>query len=110
MRRRQPILHELLRKEEPPRDVQLLIVRVARELDHFTSIEERRQDGVERVGRTNEKNLGKIDRDVNVVILSINRIVSRSSTSGYQRTYVKSNILLRVEHFEQRRRRVTMIV
>jgi len=47
MRRRQPILHELLRKEEPPRDVQLLIVRVARELDHFTSIEEWWQDGIE---------------------------------------------------------------
>jgi len=50
MRRRQPILHELLRKEEAPRDVQLLIVRVARELDHFTSIEEWWQDGIEHVG------------------------------------------------------------
>jgi len=47
MRRRQPILHELLRKEEAPRDVQLLIVRVAGELDHFTSIEEWWQDGIE---------------------------------------------------------------
>jgi hypothetical protein len=58
--------------------VQFLIVRVARELDDFTPIEEGWRDGIERVSRTNEKDLRKIDRDVDVVILSIiDRVVSR---------------------------------
>ena len=50
----QPVLRELLRKEEASCDVQLFIVRVARELDDLAAIEEWWRDGVERIGRTDE--------------------------------------------------------
>jgi hypothetical protein len=67
----QPVLGELLRKEEASCDVQLFIVRVARQLDDLTAIEEWWRDAVERIGRTDEQNLRKIDRNVDVMILSI---------------------------------------
>jgi hypothetical protein len=64
-----------------PCNVQLLVVCVGRELDHFIPIEERWRDGIEHVGHTNKKDLRKIDQDVDVVILSIIiHIVSRVST------------------------------
>jgi len=79
----QPVLRELLRKEESSCDVQLFIMGVTRELDDLAAIEEWWRDGVERIGRTDEKNLRKIDRHVNVMILSTIRIVSRTMMSGY---------------------------
>ena len=81
----QPVLGELLRKEESSCDVQLFIVGVARELDHLAAIEEWWRDGVERIGRTDKKNLRKIDRYVNVMVLSIIQIVSRTVMSGHIR-------------------------
>ena len=51
---RQPVLSELLRKEEASCDVQLFIVCVARELDDLAAIEEWWRDGVERIGCTDE--------------------------------------------------------
>ena len=50
----QPVLRELLQKEEASCDVQLLIVGVARELDDLATIEEWWRDGVERIGRTDK--------------------------------------------------------
>ena len=73
----------LLRKEEQSCEVQLFIVGVARELDHLTVIEEWWRDGVDRVDRTDEKKLRKIDRHVNLMILSIIQIVPRNVMSGH---------------------------
>ena len=39
---RKPVLRELLREKEPPRNVQLLVVSVPRQLNDLTPIEERR--------------------------------------------------------------------
>jgi hypothetical protein len=39
---RKPVLRELLREEESPRNVKLLVVRVPRQLNDLTPIEERR--------------------------------------------------------------------
>jgi hypothetical protein len=78
----QAVLRELLRKEEAPRNVQLFIVRVARELYHLAPIEKWRRDGVERVGRTDEKDLRKIDGNVNIVVLSIIRMRAASGHVG----------------------------
>jgi len=50
----QPILRELLRKEEASCDVQLLIVGVARELDDLATIEEWWRDGVKHIGCTDK--------------------------------------------------------
>jgi hypothetical protein len=57
--------------------VYFLIVRVARELDYLAPIDERRCDRIEGIGRTDEENLRKVNRDVDVVILSIIRILLR---------------------------------
>ena len=39
---RKPVLRELLGKKEPPRNVQLLVVSVPKQLDDLTPVEERR--------------------------------------------------------------------
>jgi hypothetical protein len=49
---------------EPPRNVQLLIVGVPRQLNDLTPIEERRRDGVERIGHADEQNLRQVDREL----------------------------------------------
>jgi len=105
----QPVLRELLRKEESSCDVQLFIVGVARELDHLTAIKEWWRDGVEGIGRTDEKNLRKIDRHVNVMILSIIQIVSYDVRTC-QGTYIESDVLFRIQHLEQGCRRIPVIV
>ena len=93
----QPVLGELLRKEEASCDVQLFVVGVARELDHLTAIEEWWRDGVESIGRTDEKNLRKIDRHVDVMILPIIQIMNYDVRTC-QGTYIESDVLFRIEH------------
>ena len=42
VRLRKPVLSELLKEKEPPRNVQLLVVSVPKQLDDLTPVEERR--------------------------------------------------------------------
>ena len=65
--------------------LQLLFLGVARDLEHFHPVPERRRNRIEHVGGRDEEHLREIERHVEIVIAE--RVV-----------------LLRVEHFEQRRR------
>ena len=69
------------------RDRHLLFGRVAVESDHFHAVEQRRRNRVGDVGRRDEQHLREIELDVEIVIAE--RVVLR-----------------RVEHLEQRRRRI----
>ena len=76
-----------LGREEPPGDLDLLLLGVAGELEHFHAVAERLRDRVQHVGRADEHHVRQVVLDVEVVIQE--RVV-----------------LFGVEHFEQRRRRV----
>ena len=67
--------------------LQLLLLGVAGELEHFHAVAERRRNRVEHVGGRDEQHLRQVERHVEVVIAE--RVV-----------------LLRIEHLEQRRRRI----
>ena len=82
-----PFSRELLRDQVPLRDLELLLLGVAGELDHLHAVAQRRRDGVEDVRRGDEHDLAEVERHVEVVVL-------------------EADVLLRVEHLEQRRRRV----
>ena len=84
---REPVLLELLRDEVLLRDVQLLVLGVAREVDDLHAVLQRRRDGVEQVRRRDEHDVGQVERRLEVVVLE--RVV-----------------LLGVEDLEQRRGRV----
>ena len=74
---------ELLGDEEAPRDVHLLGLGVAREVQHLHAVSQRGRDGVERVGGGDEHDLREIERHVEIVV-------------------AKVLVLLGVEDFEQR--------
>ena len=78
---------DLPRPEMAARDGHLLVGRVAVEPDHFHAVDERARDGVGDVGRRDEQHVRQVELDVEVVIAE--RVVLR-----------------RVEHLEQRRRRI----
>ena len=85
--RRQPVVLHLLVDQVIGRDLQLLFLGVAGELEHFHAVAQRRRNRIEHVRRGDEQHLGQIERHVEVVIAE--RVV-----------------LLRIEHLEQRRRRI----
>lgn len=64
---------ELFGEEEASCDVELFVVGVATQLNDFATIEKGGGDSVERVGGADEEHLAQVDRNVDVVILSINR-------------------------------------
>ena len=76
-----------LRREEALGDLDLLLLGVAGELQHFHAVAQRLRNRVQHVGRADEHHVRQVVLDVEVVIEE--RVV-----------------LLRIEHFEQRRRRV----
>ena len=84
---RQPVVDDLLGDQVLDGDLELLFLGVTRELEHLHPIAQRRRHRVEHVGGRDEEDLGQVERDVEVVVAE--RVV-----------------LLRVEHLEQRRRRV----
>jgi len=107
----QPVLRELLRKEEPSCDVQIFIMGIARELDHLAAIEEWWRDGVKGIGRTDEKNLRKINRHVNVNDpIDHSYRVKNYDVRTCQGVYIEGDVLFRSEHLEQGSRRVPVIV
>ena len=80
------VLLDLLRHQVAARDVELLVFGVAGKADDFHAIEQRRRD-VQAVGRADEHHLGEVEIDLEVMV-------------------VERGVLLRVEHLEQRRRRI----
>ena len=83
----QPVRLELLRDEVALRDAELLLLGVARELDHVHAVEQRPGDRVERVRGADEQHLREVERQVEVVVAEV-------------------PVLLGVEHLEHRARRV----
>ncbi len=74
-----------------PGDEDLLVLGVPVELDQLHPVEQRAWDRLEHVGRGQEHHVGQVELDLEVVVAE--RVVLR-----------------RVEHLEQRRRRVTAVV
>ena len=84
------VLAQLTRDQIAPRDADLLFLGVAREVDDLHAVAQRRVHRTDLVGRGDEEHLRQIDRHFEVVIAE--RVVLR-----------------RVEHLEQRRRRVALV-
>ena len=84
--RLQAVRRELLRQQVALRDPELLVLGVARELDHVHPVEQRPGDRVERVRGADEEHLREVERQVEVVV-------------------AERPVLLGVEHLEHRARR-----
>ena len=82
----QAVVLHLLRHQVAPPDVDLLVFGVAGQTDDFHAIEQRRRD-VQAVRRAHEHHLGQVEIDLQVMI-------------------VEGRVLLRIEHFQQRRGRI----
>ena len=85
------VLVHLLGDQVPARDRLLLLERVAGEADDLHAVEKRRLDRVEHVGRRDEEDLREVVGNGQVVV-------------------AEGEVLLRVEHLEQRRRGVAAVV
>ena len=83
----QPVPLDLTRPEMPARDRELLVAGVAVEADHLHAVEQRARDRLGDVRGRNEQHMRQVELDVEVMI-------------------AKRVVLSRVEHFEQRRRRI----
>ena len=83
----QPRPFDGLGGQEALGDLDLLFLGVARQLQHFHAVAQRLRDGVQHVGRADEHHAREVVLDVQVVVQE--RVV-----------------LFRVQHLEQRRRRV----
>ena len=83
----EPVLLDLLRDQELLGDLELLFLDVAGQLDDLHAVLERPRDRRERVRGGDEQDLRQVVLEVEVVV-------------------VEGLVLLGVEHFEQRRRRV----
>ncbi len=79
------VLLDLPRQQVALGDLQLLEVRVARQLDDLHAVEQRPRDGVQHVGRGDEHHLREIERQRQVVVREV-------------------GVLLGIEHLEQRAR------
>ncbi len=85
--RREAVLFELLRDQVLPRDRELLVPRVAGDLEDLHAVAEGRRDRIGDVGGRDEHHVREVVRDLEVVI-------------------GEGVVLLGVEHLEQRRARV----
>ena len=64
----QAVRLQLLRHQVTARDAELLLVRVAGQLDHVHPVEQRAWNRVERVGGADEEHLGEVEGEVEVVV------------------------------------------
>ena len=85
----QTVLVALSRHQILARDVDLLVLGVTAERDHFHAVEERRMDRAELICRGDEEYPRQVDRDLEVVI-------------------AEGMILRRVQHFEESRGRIPL--
>ena len=81
------VLVQLLGQEVAPGNFQLFAQRVARKLNNLHAVEQRRRDGLQRVGGGDKHHRREIPRHVEVVV-------------------AERVILLGIEHFQQRGRRI----
>ena len=84
----QPVLLQFPGNEVAPRDLDLLLFRVPRQLDDLHAVAQRLRYAGQHIGRGHEHDVGQVEGQIDEVI-------------------GKSVVLLRVEHFEQRRGRVS---
>ena len=66
--RLEPVRLELLREQVALRDLELLVLGVARELDHVHAVEQRPRDRVQLVRGADEQHLREVEREVEVVV------------------------------------------
>ena len=85
---RQAVLGDLAGQQVPLGDLELVLLRIARQPQDFHPVPESRRDGVQDVGRRDEEHLGEIERHLQVMIR-------------------ESVVLLGIEHLEKRRGRVS---
>ncbi len=69
VRRLEPVVRHLLRDQEPLPDLDLLALRVARNLDDLHPVAERHRDRVDEVARRDEEHLAQVERHLEVVVL-----------------------------------------
>ena len=82
---------ELARQQEALRDLELLLDRVARQLDHLHAVPQRRRHRVDHVRRRDEEHLRQVEGHLEIVVAEL-------------------VVLLGIEHLEQRRRRIAAAV
>ncbi len=82
--RREPVLLALARHEVRLGDLDLLLLRVARDAQHLHAVPQRRRDRVQHVGRADEEDLAQVERHLEVVVR-------------------EGEVLLRIQHLEQGR-------
>ena len=85
----EPRLLELTRNQILLRDLRLLALRVARELDDFHSVEQRARDVLNEIGGRDEQHFAQVERYSEIVIGEV-------------------VVLRRIEHLEQRARRIAL--
>src|SRR6185312_7081111 len=89
LRRRQAVRLQLAGNEIALGDLELFVLRVTMELDDLHAIAQRPGDGLEHVGGGNEEHVAQIEGQTDIVV-------------------AESRVLLRIEHFEQRRGRIAL--
>ena len=82
----QAVVLHLLGQQVTLRDVDLLVLGIARQADHFHPVQQRRRD-VQRIRRGHEHHVGQVVIDLDVMV-------------------GEGVVLLRIEHFQQRRGRI----
>ena len=83
-RRLEPALHQIALG-----DLDLLVLGIARQLDHLHAVAQRTGDGVEHVGRADEHHARQVERHREIIV-------------------AEGRVLLGVEHLQQRRRRIAV--
>jgi hypothetical protein len=64
----QPVVRDLLLDEMLARNRELLLFRIARDLEHFHAIAQCRRHRVEHISGRDEQHLGEVERNVEIVI------------------------------------------
>jgi hypothetical protein len=86
----QPVRLQLLRQEVAPGDLDLLILSVTADIDDLHPVAQRARDRAERVGGADEEDAREVERQIEVMVHEI-------------------AVLLRVQHFQQRRGRIAAL-
>ena len=92
---------ELLRHEIALADLELLVLGVARELDHVHPVDQRPRDRVELVGRAHEQDLREVERQVEVVVAEgrvLRRVEDLQHRAGRVAAPVGAHLVDLVDH------------
>ena len=100
-RRLQPVLADLPRDQVAAGDVELLVDRVAGELDHLHPVAQRRRDRVEHVRGGDEDDLGEVEVEVEVVVAEgvvLGRVEDLEHRAGRIAAEVGAHLVDLVDH------------